>query len=127
MGNQLNREASDRLNVQIRDLAATGMTSRRIAEVLGVTHNMVRCRLNRLRTRGQAPSVLHSRHTINDPFNRAARVQYKVGTPLGSMRDLIACLSDEEISKLIRTMPADTTVAVFAAAIIKDTLEEEAG
>jgi len=125
MGNQLNREASDQLNVQIRDLAVTGMTSRRIAEVLGVTHNMVRCRLNRLRTRGQAPSVLCSRNTINDPFNRAARVQYKAGVPLGSMRDLIACLSDEEISKLLRMMPANTTVAVFAAAIIKDTLEEE--
>lgn len=127
---------------EIVRLACTGMPSNAIACRLGVRHDGVRTRLNRLRSAGLCPPVHVARMGGVDPapwleklesrgrfYNRPATLPRVKGTKnrvrTGTMGDLIACLGSDLAFKLGKEVPDGASLAEYIAAIVKDAVLEE--
>jgi hypothetical protein len=124
MGTRHLREESEALNERIRALSLSGITSREVAEKLGMDHNKIKSRITRMRESGKLPPLAWCRGTEVSTYDAVKVTNFAHGARLGSIRQLVNCLSKEHIKKLAKETPQGMTIAEYIAAIVKDELDE---
>jgi hypothetical protein len=117
------RERSLEVDARISALTADGLTSRQVAQRLGLGLPMVRSRISRLRKKGAIPKLLVCRY--GQEYATLKEREARTPGNIGSIRQFVRCLTRGEMERLVKMVPKGLTVAEFAAAVMKDLIAEE--
>ena len=115
------------LDQQIEELAGQGMSMRQIAAFTFQPFMVIKGRLNRLRRAGSIPSARVSKNKMSSGSHTLTDMRIKYGIRTGTMADVAAMLTKEEIIWVQDNVPKGATLADFIALLIRDAAAEEDG
>lgn len=113
------------LDQQIEELAGQGMSMRQIAAFTFQPFMVIKGRLNRLRRAGSIPSARVSKNKMSSGSHTLTDMRIKYGIRTGTMADVAAMLTKEEIIWVQDNVPRGATLADFIALLIRDAAAEE--
>ena len=113
------------LDQQIEELAAQGMSMRQIAAFTFQPFMVIKGRINRLRRGGMIPSARASKNKMADGSRTLTHMRSNYGIRTGSMADVAAMLTTEEINWVQDNVPKGATLADFIALLIRDAAAED--
>ena len=109
----------------IVEMINSGMSSRQVADEMGITVQAARGRIRRLRENGKLPPVPFKHLDNSDPHLTIALMRAKYGTNGGSIRDMIAALTIAEVRWFWSQIPKGMHAGEFAASFIRDAYLED--
>lgn len=113
------------LDQQIEELAGQGMSMRQIAAFTFQPFMVIKGRINRLRRAGRIPSARVSKNKMSSGSHTLTDMRIKYGIRTGTMADVAAMLTKEEIIWVQDNVPKGATLADFIALLIRDAAAEE--
>jgi hypothetical protein len=113
------------LDQQIEELAAQGMSMRQIAAFTFQPFMVIKGRINRLRRAGSIPSARVSKNKMASGADVLTAMRIGYGIRTGSMADVAAMLTTEEINWVQDNVPKGATLADFIALLIRDAAAED--
>lgn len=113
------------LDQQIEELAGQGMSMRQIAAFTFQPFMVIKGRINRLRRAGRIPSARVSKNKMSSGSHTLTDMRIKYGIRTGTMADVAAMLTKEEIDWVQDNVPKGATLADFIALLIRDAAAEE--
>lgn len=113
------------LDQQIEELAGQGMSMRQIAAFTFQPFMVIKGRINRLRRAGRIPSARVSKNKMSSGSHTLTDMRTKYGIRTGTMADVAAMLTKDEIDWVQDNVPKGATLADFIALLIRDAAAEE--
>jgi hypothetical protein len=113
------------LDQQIEELAGQGMSMRQIAAFTFQPFMVIKGRINRLRRAGSIPSARVSKNKMASGADVLTAMRIGYGIRTGSMADVAAMLTTEEINWVQDNVPKGATLADFIALLIRDAAAED--
>lgn len=113
------------LDQQIEELAGQGMSMRQIAAFTFQPFMVIKGRINRLRRAGSIPPARVSKNKMSNGSHTLTDMRIKYGIRTGTMADVAAMLTKEEIIWVQDNVPRGATLADFIALLIRDAAAEE--
>jgi hypothetical protein len=113
------------LDQQIEELAAQGMSMRQIAAFTFQPFMVIKGRINRLRRAERIPSARASKNKMASGADVLTAMRIGYGIRTGSMADVAAMLTTEEINWVQANVPKGATLADFIALLIRDAAAED--
>jgi hypothetical protein len=113
------------LDQQIEELAGQGMSMRQIAAFTFQPFMVIKGRINRLRRAERIPSARASKNRMVSGSHTLTAMRIGYGIRTGSMADVAAMLTEQEINWVQTNVPKGATLADFIALLIRDAAAED--